>query len=380
MSSRTKKNDVFLVPYSDVKTNRSVITNILCVLFVICIVLGLTNLYSASLGAGFFQSQLRNMVVTLSAFFIIGWVIPIKKVGDYAYYLLAIVCILLFIVDVAGKTVGGSQRWIALGPLTFQPSEFAKVTIAIVVARFFSSNQQDTPYTIRDLLPLGGMVGIVFALIYAQPDLGTAGVCLMIAAAQVCFIRIDVRSFRLVLLSAPIAAAVIFQRLLPYQRLRVMNFFSPDYDPSGTGYQSKQSIIAVGNGGAFGKGFAQGTQAHLKFLPERHTDFIFSVFAEEHGFWAGCVVFIIFGFLGYMSLVVARQSRDTFGGMLAIGVGALLFIEFAINVSMGMGIFPVVGIPLPFFSFGSSAMLTVCVSVGLLVAISRANSNVNRNI
>jgi rod shape determining protein RodA len=139
MSSKTKKNDVFLVPYSDVKTNRSAITKILCVLFVICIVLGLTNLYSASLGAGFFQSQLRNMVVTLSAFFLIGWVIPIKKVGDYAYYLLAVVCIMLFIVDVAGKTVGGSQRWIALGPLTFQPSEFAKVTIAIVVARFVTS-------------------------------------------------------------------------------------------------------------------------------------------------------------------------------------------------------------------------------------------------
>ncbi|MFY7927496.1 MAG: FtsW/RodA/SpoVE family cell cycle protein, partial [Oligoflexus sp.] len=149
-------------------------------------------------------------------------------------------------------------------------------------------------------------------------------------------------------------------------------------DPQDTGYHALQSLIAVGSGGLFGKGYMQGTQAHLRFLPERHTDFIFSVFAEEHGFWGSVLVFVGFGLLAYIALDIAKHSKDTFSGLLAIGLGTLIFLEFIINVAMVMGIFPVVGIPLPFFSYGSSAMLTICVSLGLLISINRTNSGVSK--
>ncbi len=345
------------------------------------LVLGLINLYSASIGAGFFASQVKNLAITLTAFVIFGWVIPIRQVSAYAYWFLGVVTLLLLIVLFTGRVAGGAQRWISLGPLSFQPSEMAKLAVVLAVARFFSSNRQDAPYTLRDLLPLGGVIGFVFVLIFEQPDFGTAGVCGLIAICQLAFIRINLRSIGLVILSLPIIGAVLWNvQLLPYQKLRILNLLNPELDPQATGYHALQSLIAVGSGGALGKGFTQGTQAHLRFLPERHTDFIFSVFAEEHGFWGCVIIFAIFTLITYIALDIARHSKDTFAALLAVGVGSLIFLEFAINVSMVMGMFPVVGIPLPFFSYGSSAMLTVCISLGLLISVNRTNSGVSKRI
>lgn len=370
---------VFLLPEGDLNRPRSPQVTILCLLFVALLGMGLINLYSASIGAGFFNAQLRNMLVTVSSFFIVGWLIPLKKVSAYSYWFLGFVCILLMIVLFTGRVAGGAQRWINIGPIGFQPSEAAKLAVVLVVARFFSSNRQDAPYRLRDLMPLIIMVGWIFALIFAQPDFGTAGVCGLIACCMLAFIRIDLRSIGFVLLSIPIVGALLWNVLLmPYQKLRVQNFLDPSFDPQNTGYHSLQSLIAVGSGGLGGKGYMQGTQAHLRFLPERHTDFIFSVFAEEHGFWGSVLVFGMFTLITYIALDIAKHSKDTFSGLVAVGVGALLFLEFAINVSMVMGIFPVVGIPLPFFSYGSSAMLTVCVSLGLLVSVNRSNSGVSK--
>jgi rod shape determining protein RodA len=162
--------------------------------------------------------------------------------------------------------------------------------------------------------------------------------------------------------------------LRPYQKLRILNLLNPNLDPQNTGYNSLQSLVAVGSGNLFGKGFMQGTQAQLKFLPERHTDFVFSVFAEEHGFWGAALVFAAFGVLTYIALEIARTAKDTFTGLLAVGIAALIFLEFTINVAMVLGVFPVVGLPLPFFSYGSSLLLTVCVALGLLVSINRATN------
>ncbi len=381
MRTKRKHSDgVFLLPEGDLKKPSSPQVTLLCLLFVGLLSIGLINLYSASVGAGFFWSQTRNLIVTLSSFLLFGWIISIKSVAAYTYWFVALICLLLIVVLFSGRIAGGSQRWISLGPIGFQPSEFAKLATALLMARFFSSNRQDSPYRLRDLMPLLAVLGLIFSLIFAQPDFGTAGMCILIAVCQFAFIRVDLRSIAVVLLAMPFVAAVGWNTLLmPYQKLRVLNLLNPNLDPQNTGYHALQSLIAVGSGGLFGKGFMQGTQAHLRFLPERHTDFIFSVFSEEHGFWGSVLVFTAFGLLTYIALDIARHCKDTFAGLLAIGVGALLFLEFSINIAMVMGIFPVVGIPLPFFSFGSSAMLTVCISIGLLITINRNNSGVRKS-
>lgn len=379
-SSKYKQTDkVFLLPEGDLKRPSSPQVTLLCLLFFTLLIVGFINLYSASVGASFFWTQLRNLLVTFSAFLIFGWIIPIKRVSTYTYWFVGAICLMLVIVLFSGRVAGGAQRWISFGPISFQPSEFAKIAVALSVARFFSSNRQDTPYRLRDLAPLIGIIGVVFILIFAQPDFGTAGVCGLIALCQLAFIRIDTRSIMLVLLSVPVIGLLLWHvLLLPYQKLRILNLLNPDLDPQNTGYHALQSLIAVGSGGLFGKGYMDGTQAHLRFLPERHTDFIFSVFAEEHGFWGSVLVFIGFGLLTYIALDIAKHAKDTFSGLLAVGLGTLLFLEFAINIAMVMGIFPVVGIPLPFFSYGSSAMLTVCVSLGLLISINRTNSGASK--
>jgi rod shape determining protein RodA len=269
---------------------------------------------------------------------------------------------------------GGSQRWIVIGPLRGQPGEFAKITTAIIVARYFYLNRQLQAYKLRDLWPVMLMVGAIFALIFPEPDFGTAGFCILIAVAQILFIRLDLRSIAIVSICS-IAAGLVgwFFLLKEYQKLRVLNFLNPELDPTGSGYNALQSLVAIGSGGITGKGFMQGTQTSLQFLPTRHTDFIFSVFAEQHGFWGCSILFLLYGTLTYIALEIARQTKDVFNSILAIGLAAIMFIGFTINIAMVLGIFPVVGLPLPFLSYGGSALLSVCVIMGILVSIDRAN-------
>lgn len=375
-----KNNDaVFLTPEGTIKKPKNhQVTTIVVVTFLL-LVIGMANLYSASGGSGYFWAQLRNLPITFGAFFVFGWLISSKKVSDYTYWFYTFVVVMLIVVLFIGRVAGGAQRWISLGPIGFQPSEFAKLTTAMIVARYFANHRQEKPYRLRDISPLLAMIGLLFALIFLQPDFGTAGMCLIIAASQLAFLRIDLRSIAIVLMSLPIVAAIgwhVF--LLPYQKLRILTVLNPSLDPQNAGYNSLQSLIAVGSGSLFGKGYMQGTQTQLRFLPERHTDFVFSVFAEEHGFWGAALVFVCFGILTYIALEISRTAKDTYSGLLAIGVAALIFMEFTINVAMVLGIFPVVGLPLPFFSYGSSLLLTVCVALGLLVSISRSISGLSK--
>lgn len=380
LSKAKKPSGVFLTPEGSIHKAKNHQITIIMGLFFFLLTVGMINLYSASSGNHFFWSQLRNLGVTLTAFAIFGWIIPIRKIQDYAYWFGIGVSIMLLIVLLLGRIAGGAQRWLSLGPIGIQPSEFAKLAIALIVARFFSQNQQPSAYRIRDLMSLIFFVGSIFTLIFLQPDFGTAGVCLLIAGIQLLFIRLDMRSIAIVLVSSPLVAAIGWQFLLrPYQKLRVLTLLNPSVDPLNTGYNSLQSLIAVGSGGVFGKGFMQGTQAQLKFLPERHTDFVFSVLAEEHGFWGGAIIFACFGLLTFIALESARSAKDTFSSLLAVGIAAFLFVEFTINIAMVMGLFPVVGLPLPFFSYGGSLLLTICVSLGLLVSINRNNRIVSIN-
>lgn len=346
---------------------------VLILLFFFLVIIGLTNLYSAvSDDTQFFYAQLKHASIGILLFFLCGWVIPVRYYNYYSYWLFIGISLSLLIVLGLGHTAGGSQRWIMLGPLRFQPSELAKVITAIIVAKWFSSHGQTHPYRLRDVWPVLSLVGLIFALIFLQPDLGTGGICLIIAAIQMSFIRFNIRTI-INLGTVGILGGFIGWNffLLPYQRLRIENLLNPDLDPSGSGYNSLQSLIAIGSGQLFGKGYLQGTQTQLQFLPARHTDFIFSVFAEENGFWGGAIIFAIFSIIAYIGLEIGKRSKDTFNLLFAVGLAAFIFVEFALNIAMVLGLFPVVGMPLPFFSYGGSSMISLCASIGLLVALER---------
>lgn len=348
-------------------------------IFLICLIpflimcVGMANLYSASIGAPYFIHQMKNLIFTFIGFTIVGWIIPLRLVKSYAYWFYGIICLLLLVVFLTGRVAGGAQRWISLGPISFQPSEFAKLSVILLVAKYLDSGKTIEFYKLRDLTPLFIAFGISFGLIFSQPDFGTAGMCLLILIAQLSFVKIDKKSLLLVFSSIPIIGFVGWTMLLkPYQKLRILNFLNPNLDPQNSGYNSLQSLVAIGSGELTGKGYLQGTQSQLKFLPEKHTDFIFAVFAEEHGFWGCVLVFFLFGLLTLIALDIGKHAKDSFAGFVAVGIASFVFIEFTINIAMVLGLFPVVGLPLPFFSYGSSLLLTVCTSLGLLVSINRA--------
>lgn len=354
----------------------------LLVVFAALVSIGMFNLYSAAVGTKmiYFTSQLKHLVVSMIAFSVFAWGISVRNLNTYTYVFYGFNIALLLAVLVLGHTAGGSQRWIAIAGLRFQPSETAKIVTAMFVAKFFYNNKQAYAYTLKDLWSVSLGVLAVFLLIFKQPDLGTGGLCLLIAFSQLLFIRVNLKSIGLVSGFGVITAVVGWSFLLhPYQKLRILNLLNPNMDPSGSGYNSLQSLVAIGSGGLFGKGFLEGTQSQLQFLPARHTDFIFSVFAEEHGFWGGVLVFLLFGILSYIGLEIARAAKDTYNSLLAIGMTAFIFLEFLINISMVIGMFPVVGMPLPLFSYGGSSLLTICIALGILISIDRDNTGVQQN-
>jgi rod shape determining protein RodA len=282
------------------------------------------------------------------------------------------VCILLALVLIVGVELKGSKRWIYLGFFYLQPSEMAKIAVIFLVAHFASSYRRVQAYKLWELFPIAGHLLLLFGLVVVEPDLGTAAVCLMIGCAQLAFLRVE-RSSLYYLFAGSVVSAVIGWTFLlrDYQKLRILNFINPERDPFGSGYNIHQSLIAVGSGGWFGKGWLAGSQTQLEFLPARHTDFVMSVFAEENGFIAVLGILFLFFVLIYASLSLAKKFRDNFLSFLAIGFGALFFLQISINLAMILGWFPVVGIPLPFFTKGGTSLIVYSFAMGCLVAISR---------
>jgi rod shape determining protein RodA len=288
----------------------------------------------------------------------------------YSYLVYGACIILLLSVLIVGKQAGGSQRWLAFGPFTLQPSELAKLGVIIVLAGFYSKRATIHGLSLIDLLLPAAMVGIPFLLVAKQPDLGTAGLIALIATSMTLFVKIERRSLLFLFVSGLVAAPSVWFLLKSYQKNRIMTFIDPTLDPLGAGYHIIQSKIAIGSGMLAGKGYLQGTQNALAFLPEQHTDFIFSVLAEEWGFGGAAILLLLFLALIFRGLTIAYQSRDPFGAILAAGVVAFIFWEALINIGMVMGLMPVVGAPLPFISYGGSSTITVMISMGLLLNIS----------
>jgi len=277
---------------------------------------------------------------------------------------------LLLAVLLAGKEVSGSQRWLMLGPLSFQPSEIVKITVSIVLARYFSDHMSQEGFGLRNLWkPL--FLGLIpFLLIARQPDLGTGLIVLLIAASMTLFVKVERRAMICLTGAGVFMCSVAWFFLKEYQKQRIAIFVDPGKDPLGAGYHIIQSKIAVGSGMFWGKGFLEGTQNALSFLPEQHTDFIFSVLAEEWGF-LGSAVFVGFYVATIVwGLSIAIRSKEPFGTVLAVGITSMLFWQAVINVGMALGLLPVVGVPLPLISYGGSSLLVTLIGIGILMNIS----------
>ncbi|MDP3905951.1 rod shape-determining protein RodA [Novosphingobium sp.] len=283
-----------------------------------------------------------------------------------------VLVLLLVLVELIGGIGGGSQRWLNLGFMTLQPSELMKPGIVLMLARYYDTLPPAMTKSWRSLLPAAGLLGVPTLLVMLQPDLGTA---LSISAGAVVVIFLAGLPLRWFIGAGAAAIAIIpvaFYTLLhDYQRNRVLTFLDPESDPLGTGYHISQSKIAIGSGGFFGKGFGNGSQSHLEYLPEAHTDFAFATMAEEWGFVGGLFILGVFMWILRWGLQVARNAPDRFSMLLAAGMTFTIFFYMAVNVMMVMGLAPVVGIPLPWISHGGSSLMTNMICIGTIMAVER---------
>jgi rod shape determining protein RodA len=285
----------------------------------------------------------------------------------YLIYIAAVV--LLVAVEVRGAVGMGAQRWIDLGIIQLQPSELMKISLVLALARYFSMlTVEEIGRPVRLVIP-AFLILLPAALVMKQPDLGTA--MMLVLSGGAIFFLAGVRwwKFVLVLVGGGGAAPFAWHFLRDYQKNRILNFLNPENDPLGAGYHSLQSKIAIGSGGLFGKGFMAGSQAHLSFLPEKQTDFIFTMLAEEFGL-VGCIVLLAAYTLVFVyGFAIAFRSRSHFGRLLALGLTINVFLYVFINTGMVMGLLPVVGVPLPLISYGGTAMLTVMFGFGLMMSV-----------
>lgn len=346
-------------------------------IMVALLAVGVLSIYSvthAQTGSGLplYVKQIIWILVGCAAFLAM-LVFDYHEIARWAYVLYAIVLVLLAVVLVAGKTSRGAQRWIPLGPFAFQPSEFAKLVLILVLATYYAGAPREG-WLQRVVLPgLIMMPGLL--LILKQPDLGSGLSFLAIYAAMLLVVGMRSKALGVLLLFSlmlfPFAWEMLWGSLHDYQRERLMTFVDPAYDTGGKGYHGLQSRIAIGSGELLGKGLYGGTQSQLKFLPEGHTDFVFAVFAEEWGFLGGMLLLALFLGLILLSLDIALKAKDALGALLAAGVVAMIGFCVVVNVAMTAGLLPIVGIPLPLMSYGGSAVVTAMAALGLLLNIKR---------
>jgi rod shape determining protein RodA len=347
---------------------------ILLLVLLLLAAISIFNLYSATYqiqevgGSQVFVKQIYWYLIGFGVFLLMttfNYSILHQLAYPVYFFSVALLVWVLFM----GKTTAGSQRWISFGPISFQASELAKVAVVLVLAKFFSEGDRVQEYNWKDLLQPLILIGVPAFLIMKEPDLGTTLHLVVAALSMFIFVKISWKSVVVLALPALGVAPFIWFRLKSYQQTRILAFLRPDVDPLGAGYHINQSKIAIGSGGLTGKGFLKGTQSGLHFLPQQHTDFIFSVLAEEGGFVVSLVVLAVMFALLLWGVHAARKARDRSGYYLALGVVTLLFLHFSINIGMTTGILPVVGLPLPLMSYGGSSVLTTFLAIGLLMNV-----------
>ena len=292
-----------------------------------------------------------------------------RAMETYAYPFYVLVLALLIAVFAMGHSSGGSRRWINFGLFKLEPSELAKLAVVFVMVRYLREEPPRGGWGLRHMIIPFILLGIPAALVLKQPDLGTGLTLVMITVTLIFVSGLNWRTIFVLGLAAMLAAPLSWHYLKPYQKQRLVSFINPQADPLGSGYHIIQSEIAIGAGGAFGKGFLKGTQARLNFLPEQHTDFIFAVYAEEFGLAGALVLLALYAGVIARGAWIARHARDRFGALLAIGLTAIVFWQVAINIGMATGMLPVVGITLPLVSYGGSSLIAMMAAMGILISV-----------
>ena len=326
-------------------------------------------LYSTERGnIGYYTiSHIYRFSIFFAVFIAISF-LRINFLHRSAYIFYLIVLILLIAVDFYGITASGSKRWINLFFINLQPSELMKVALIAFLARYYNKIPSDNVTNIKYIiLPMFAIL-IPVVLVFAQPDLGTAALIGIGGIAVIWLTGFRLKyffvSFFLMLCLAP----VVISFLKPYQKARILTFLNPERDPLGAGYQIIQSKIAIGSGGIFGKGFLKGSQSYLDYLPEKHTDFIFTLFSEEFGFFGSLGLLLIYVLIIYRIIMIGTQSRNNFAKLYCFGFATAFFVYVTVNMSMVLGLLPIVGAPLPIMSYGGSAMLTMMIGLGIVMS------------
>jgi len=339
---------------------------------------GLLVLYSAA-GGSVHPWAIKQAIIFL---FFLGVAVAMSWLSEstikaVAFPLYGATLIMLLGVEALGFVSKGAQRWLDLGPVRLQPSEFMKPAIVLTLARFYELVPPGEIRKWRAIWPAMLLLGVPAVLILVQPDLGT---CIMVGlcGVTVMFLAgLPTWIFLAPVGTAAVAAPVVYGLMHGYQRKRIDVFLNPESDPLGAGYHIAQSKIAIGSGGIWGKGFLQGSQSHLDYLPEGHTDFVFATMAEEWGLVGGVLLILAFAMVIRWGMKVSANAKTRFGQLAAAGLSATIFFYVAINLMMVMGLAPVVGVPLPLVSFGGSAVMTVMLCIGLLMALERQQRSVS---
>lgn len=338
--------------------------------------IGVVMLYSAANGS--WSPWALNHLIRFAFGFVLMLALAMTDIRvfmRYAYVFYFGTLLLLIVVEVEGYVGMGAQRWINLGVIKIQPSELMKIALVLALARYFHTSSLQTIESIRGIIPPALMTLFPAFLVVIQPDLGTA-LMLMFTAGMIFFVvGVQIWKFAIVILGGIISLPIVWHFLHDYQQNRVLTFLDPERDPLGAGYHIIQSKIALGSGGVFGKGFLKGTQSHLNFLPEKHTDFIFTMLSEEFGMVGAVFVVLINLLIIAYTYSFALKSNSYFGKLVAIGLACNYFLYIFINIAMVLGLLPVVGIPLPLISYGGTVMLSVMASFGIILSV-----YINRNI
>ncbi|MCK4390563.1 MAG: rod shape-determining protein RodA [Desulfobacterales bacterium] len=339
--------------------------------------IGMLTLYSAVNASADMANITGSVHLRQSYWFGIGIAVMVlmlvfnyKWLKRWALAVYAFSLILLVAVAFVGKEVSGCQRWLLIGPFSFQPSELIKISVIILLAGYFSDRVSQEGFTLKDLWRPLVWTLIPFALIARQPDLGTSLILLLIAGSMTIFVKIERRSLLCLSAVGIVVSALAWFFLEEYQKQRIFGYLNPEGDPLGAGYHILMSKIAVGSGMLFGKGFLSGSLKALSFVPEQRTDFIFSVLAEEWGFLGSALVISLYLFVVIWGLNIAVRSREPFGTILAVGLTSMIFWQALVNVAMVLALLPVVGVPLPLISYGGSSVLVTMGAIGILLNIS----------
>ena len=342
----------------------------LVLLIAVTACVGFTMLYSISGGTA--ETWVSRQLVRFGIGFLLMLIVAVVDIRFWlraAFPFYGISLALLVAVEAVGTVGMGARRWIDLGPFQLQPSEIMKIALVLALARYFHSLAHDEIAWLRRLVAPTAMAIVPVALVLRQPDLGTALLLLIGAGAMFFLAGVRLRVLGAAAATALAAIPVVWHYLRDYQRERILTFFDPERDPLGAGYHIMQSKIALGSGGVFGKGFLQGTQSHLHFLPEMQTDFIFTMLAEEFGLVGALGLLALYVCILTYAIAIALRSRNQFGRLLAMGIATTFFVYFCANIAMVTGLMPVVGVPLPLVSYGGTAMVTILAGFGLVMNV-----------